>query len=201
MASLKKSISIEKYYDRYKHYDTERTNDYHNSLRRLELNILKKYVKGNIVLDVGCGTGLVMKELLEDSKKIYGIDFSEGMLVKAKEKNLIVSKADGTNLPFNDNSFDVVYSVRVLPHIPNVIKVLREIKRVVKKDGLLILEFYSPYNLKFLTNSLRDFFFNRAYIKYHTLKEIKLILPKGLEIVDIFSIKSKYKIIVLRKKD
>ena len=201
MTSLKKSVSIENYYDRYKHYDTERTNNYHNHLRNMELKIIKKYVKGKIVLDVGCGTGLVMKEILADSKKVYGIDFSEGMLIKAREKNLTVSKADGANIPFNDDSFDVVYSVRVLPHIPNVTKVLREIKRVVKKDGLLILEFYSPYNLKFLTNNIRDFFFNRAYTKYHTLNEIKSILPGGLEIVNIASIKSKYKILVLRKKD
>ena len=104
---------------------------------------LKRYiVKGDKNLDLGCGNGR-FSELFEDEDYV-GVDVSEELMRLAKEKypNREFVSINATNLPFPDNSFDKVFCLAVIHHIPS--KQMRqaflaEAKRVLKPGGLLIL--------------------------------------------------------------
>lgn len=95
--------------------------------------------EGSKVLDVGCNDGAMM-QLLKDSKgcDVTGVDVSETALALAKEKGLNVINADAQSLPFPDETFDVAILREVLVHIHTPILALKEIRRVLKKDGILL---------------------------------------------------------------
>jgi len=96
------------------------------------------------ILDLGCGSGRLL-EILEDKDIDYfGIDFSEKLIEIAKRNypSFKFQAANVLNLPFPNNSFDKVFSIRVLMHIPSKefqLQFLKEAKRVLKPGGLLIL--------------------------------------------------------------
>jgi len=95
-------------------------------------------------LDLGCGSGYSMKKAIDDCKCITtGLD-PQPMLAGVKtdiveDVNFKIIKGVGEAMPFNDKEFDVVYSSHVLEHVQNQEKVLYEIKRVLKDDGVLII--------------------------------------------------------------
>lgn len=94
---------------------------------------------GAKVLDVGANDGEFIR-LLKEKKKcdVFGVDISNVALEKAKAKGLNVQWADGESLPFPDGTFDVVCLMEVLSHVHNPRNVLRETRRVLKKNGFLI---------------------------------------------------------------
>lgn len=94
------------------------------------------------VLEVGVGTGRNLKYYPADCR-VIGIDKSEGMLQKAREKtegrkNITLYPMDAEHLEFPDNSFDYVVITFVLCTIPDPVKALREMRRVLKPSGELI---------------------------------------------------------------
>ena len=94
------------------------------------------------VLEVGVGTGRNLK-YYPSSCYITGIDSSEGMLEKAREKatgmkNVNLILMDAENMEFPDNSFDYIVTTFVLCTIPDPVKALKEMKRVLKPSGELI---------------------------------------------------------------
>lgn len=105
---------------------------------------LLRTIKYKKVLDVGCGDGGLFSATSEES--LYtGVDISPTQLLDFKKSldkktgrkpNLV--EADIMDLPFEDNSFDVAIACDVLEHAIDPIKVLSEIKRVVKNDGHVI---------------------------------------------------------------
>lgn len=108
--------------------------------------ILKKLseIPYHTALDLGCGTGEMMRLILQQNKdkSLYGIDLSEKMLEVAKEKlgnhvNLILS--DSEQLPFSDSFFDVVYCNDSFHHYPAPDKVLSEVYRVLKPNGIFVM--------------------------------------------------------------
>lgn len=109
--------------------------------REIVKNIFDKYIcaKDLKILDVGCGTGALMKEL-GSYGEVYGLDFSEKAIEFCKkrgEKNLILGSIN--KIPFEDNFFDVVVSLDVLEHIDDDIGAIFEIRRVLKKGGISII--------------------------------------------------------------
>jgi len=99
--------------------------------------------KGDWVLDVGCGTGYLLARIEKSlGIKGVGIDFSAASIKKAKrwqKKGLKFLATDAEGLPFEDKSFDYVISLDVLEHIENQGKVLREMVRVLKKKGKILI--------------------------------------------------------------
>ncbi|OWZ82760.1 class I SAM-dependent methyltransferase [Natranaerobius trueperi] len=100
------------------------------------------------VLEVGVGTGRNIEyypDKFSSIEEISAIDFSENMLTKAKEKAEKLHKSvqlyemDVQEMDFNDNEFDCVFSTCVFCSVPDPIKGLTEIKRVLKPEGRLIL--------------------------------------------------------------
>ena len=98
---------------------------------------VEEFVTGNNlakarVLEVGSGEGL-LQDVVED---YTGLDISA--TAKAKYHKPFV-QADARAMPFPDNSFDAAWSIWVLEHVPNPEQALREIRRVLRPDGLLFL--------------------------------------------------------------
>lgn len=101
--------------------------------------------KGQHVLDLGSGAGndcFVARALVGEEGYVCGIDFTEAMLVKAKQNaqklaysNVEFVKGDIENMPLESNSFDVVISNCVLNLVPNKSKAFQEIYRVLKPGG------------------------------------------------------------------
>jgi len=110
-----------------------------------ELEELTKYVKKNSqILDLGCGNGRLYELFKDKEIKYIGIDNCKKLINLAKEKYPEVEfiLGDALNLPFENDRFDIIFSIAFFHHIPSQIyrlKVLKEIYRVLKPIGLLIL--------------------------------------------------------------
>ena len=107
--------------------------------------------EGDKLLDLGCGNGRYY-EAVENASYV-GVDSSEKLIRIAQKKypEARFQVADSLNLPFPDNSFDKIYSIAVLHHIPSKeyrLQFLKEAKRVLKEDGLLILTVWKFHQSK-----------------------------------------------------
>jgi len=117
-------------------------------INRLMLSERKRI---NKFLELGCGHGMVSYALHSMGKKVTGIDIN--LVVDKEYLNCGVSylKMDATDLKFDDESFDCVFSFDSFEHFPNPEKVLKEALRVVKKEGYIYLSFgplyMSPWGL------------------------------------------------------
>ncbi|MCR5848309.1 MAG: class I SAM-dependent methyltransferase [Lachnospiraceae bacterium] len=103
---------------------------------------IPKVVKEKKVLEIATGPGLLAKHIASSAKEVIATDYSEGMIKEARKgvhpDNLKFEVADATNLPYGDNTFDVVIIANALHVMPNPDKALEEIDRVLKKKGILI---------------------------------------------------------------
>lgn len=107
-------------------------------------NNLKQFLgqkKINNCLDLGCGTGRLSNKLLSMADQVYGVDQSEEVLKIAIKKYpaLKLTCAEVVNLPYEDNFFDLVIINGSLHHFFAVEQTLRQVYRVLKPNGLLVL--------------------------------------------------------------
>jgi ubiquinone/menaquinone biosynthesis C-methylase UbiE len=140
-----------KYSEYIHHYDEFGTSHYTKISKKL---IEKVDCKEKKVLDVGCGTGILSLMILEKTvEKLICVDVSKTMLEKCKQK----IKAEGFNdgliefheldaeqLPFDDNSFDVVFLNMVLGVIPNHLSTITELTRVLRPGGTIAISAHGP---------------------------------------------------------
>jgi ubiquinone/menaquinone biosynthesis C-methylase UbiE len=100
---------------------------------------------GSRVLEIGCGTGRVMRHLAPACGRLHGIDISEAMVEQGRERladlpNVSFEVGNGYDLaPFGDESFDLVYSLYAFQHMPKTTayNYLVESARVLRPEGLL----------------------------------------------------------------
>ena len=131
-------------------------------------NIIAKEVNSDTrILDVGCGHKSYMKTVYDKTPHTFGIDPDKEALNK---NNLINNKIVGfvSNLPFEDDYFDLVVSEWVLEHLKNPEKAFQEIYRVLKPDGKVV--FLTPnalnYNvwiIRTIPNRFHSFFTKKLY--------------------------------------
>ncbi len=105
--------------------------------------IAKELVKDKVVLDIACGEGYGANLLAKDAKSVIGLDKDATTINKARKKytapNLIFSEGLFENIPVADHSLDVIVSFETIEHIADHVIILKEIKRVLKPDGVLII--------------------------------------------------------------
>jgi len=106
-------------------------------------------VSGLRILDVGCGTGRQTLKMAASGAEVTGMDFSEGMLAqalaKAHAKNVLFIRHDmTTRFPFEAAEFDVVTCCLVLDHIETPELLFREMRRVCREDGFILLSVMHP---------------------------------------------------------
>lgn len=111
------------------------------------LLVMKSLKLTDRVLEVGCGEGIVAVFMAKMGISVTAIDISPANLLAAKElarkegieDKIIFMEGDVENIPFNDNSFDVVIADNVLEHLPDFKRGLKEVKRVTKKRAIIAL--------------------------------------------------------------
>ena len=109
--------------------------------RRLERHVLPHVRRGRL-LDVGCAAGLFLQEASRAGFEAAGVDVSRPMVEFARKELQLEHVALGTlqDCRFADGAFDVVTLWDVVEHVPDPPELLREVRRVMSRDGYLILE-------------------------------------------------------------
>jgi len=106
---------------------------------------------GDKVLDIGCGKGFLLFDLLEavPGLQVCGVDISSYAIENAKEEvKPYLSVGNATHLPFKDNSFDLVLSINTLHNLRtyNLEKGLKELERVKKKNSYIVMDSFRNEN-------------------------------------------------------
>jgi 2-polyprenyl-3-methyl-5-hydroxy-6-metoxy-1,4-benzoquinol methylase len=114
--------------------------------RRRRLTLAKCRLDGKLVLDFGCGNGAQTAEYMQDGCNIVALDVDEGDLKELSKhlqsgrgKSVLPVRYDGWSLPVADASVDVVLCYEVIEHVPDERQALREIRRVLKPGGEVVL--------------------------------------------------------------
>lgn len=149
---MEKSL-VEKIFDSVnQHYDRFLNTVTFGLINKWQNELIENTPNSNIALDIGTGTGEVLKKISLKNKHntLFGIDLSFNMLKTAKEKinkdNVIFVKADALNLPFKKNSLDSIYFSLVFRHLPRD-EIIKQINEVLKSNGTVsILEIGKPEN-------------------------------------------------------
>lgn len=115
-------------------------------VRRYESALLLQLLapqEDELILDVGCGTGIFTKDVLTLGSKVIGIDLSYPMLHRAMEKTTEQSFlglcADMSILPFATDTFDRVYSMTAIEFVADAAPAINELERVTKKGGTIVV--------------------------------------------------------------
>lgn len=157
---------------------------YQEKIRNVEWDAIASYIPFSAsFLDVGCGAGFsLIKAKQEKNCLVTGVDpapgeHGVGRFTNDLWKERPILKAAAEDLPFESNSFDVVYSSHVLEHVESESKTLAEMSRVLKSDGTLIigmptasmawLAFFSHF---LFTTHINLLFLCKAF-KYRDFKE------------------------------
>lgn len=91
---------------------------------------------GSRILDDGCGTGYFIARLA--GAQVIGLDLSGGMLQQARKRGSCLIQGDSQHLPLPDAQFDLVIARSLLHHLPDPIRGLAEIRRVLKPGGQVV---------------------------------------------------------------
>ncbi len=142
------------------------------------------------VLEIGCGSGrgtqLIQKHF--QPAEITGIDLDPKMIEIATHKHydgkVDFQVADVTNLPFKNNTFDVIFDFGIIHHVPNWKKAVEHIVRVTKPGGLLVLEDLSIETFRNPLGRLARTFLAHPYSEMYAQNEFVHYLEKcGTEIL------------------
>ncbi len=182
------SVNNQDYYDEFsQRYDAHRGHAYHRLVDQLELEILAPLVRHRRVVDVATGTGLTLMGLQELAHQAVGVDLSRGMLRRARRRALHVVQGDAFALPLPDAAFDVACCFKAFPHLPTPDIALRELGRVVRKDGRVVVELYNPRSLRGLLRRQgprravsADYHEGHVHTRYDTVADLTRMLPEGL---------------------
>jgi SAM-dependent methyltransferase len=183
----------QEYYDRFAaNYEAERHHGYHRLIDELELELVRRYGTDKDVFEAGCGTGLLLQHTASFARSAVGLDLSRGMLGPARARGLRVVQGSLTDIPLPSASFDLVYSMKVLAHVPPIERAVAELARLCRPGGHLLLEFYNPWSLRYLAKRLggpgkiaegtteKD-----VYTRFDTLTAARGYLPPELELVGV----------------
>lgn len=101
-------------------------------------------------LDVGCGTGLTIRHLVGEIAELHGVDLSEEMLARARDRvpDAVLRRYDGDELPYADHTFDLSFAVCVLHHVEPGRRsaLLGEMARVTRPGGVVAVFEHNPWN-------------------------------------------------------
>lgn len=154
------------------------------------LNLLTKRLiesfRPKKALDVGCRTGELVNILQKYGVKAYGIDISKQPLSHANDviQDALLCQADAEEIPFKDDTFDLVTAHHLIEHLKNPDYFIRECKRILRPDGVVcIVVPVSPLGLTKLWRALklqRD----RAHLSMHSKTFwIKTFRKEGLILI------------------
>jgi len=128
------------------------------------------YFKGKRTLDVGCGQG---EFIANDPKNIIGIDINESVIESLSGQGYGVKLCGADNLSFDDGEFEAVHCRNVIEHmeISTAYRMIKEIARVLKRDGIFVLCSEMP---------TRHFWSTFGHVKPYPPQAIKKLIKKDL---------------------
>lgn len=148
-------------------------------------HFVKKFIKNKFIFDLGCGIGTGTHDLSLTAKTVIGAEIDRDRLKHAFDNfnndNLNYLIMDGCSLGFKDNSFDVVVSLEVIEHLEDQDKLLSEVRRVLKDDGVTIISTPNKEIIKIDGTPP-----NPSHIKELSLKEFKKILNKYFKRIELY---------------
>jgi SAM-dependent methyltransferase len=134
--------------------------------------------KNSVALDIGCGTGRWSKYISPRAKFVEALDPGEAVLAAAPFTkncgNVRVTQAGYGNIPFEKESFDFVFSLGVVHHLPDTQGAISEAASMLKKNGFLLLYIYYSFDS-------RGFLFRSLFRVSDFFRKIISKFPKGLK--------------------
>jgi len=129
------------------------------------------------ILELGSGRGFMIKELKGKGFNIIGSDFNPANLKLAKKINKVILKnIDAERISSKDSFYDIVISIELIEHLPNLKKHLIEVKRILKSQGVYIIS--TPnYKIEKIYNFISRYV-DKSHISSQTHKSIKNLLNK-----------------------
>lgn len=140
------------------------------------------------ILDLGCGEGITLEKILRrfPDRNVLGIDYAEEKVKICKEHHLPARQGSAYALELEDHSWDCCLLLEVIEHLPDSQKAFREIHRVLRKGGLLLIIF--PHDWLFKVARLTFLKFKEAFspsghVKHWTPGEMRQALKEvGFEV-------------------
>ena len=127
-----------------------------------------------VVLDAGCGDGILGK-FKPNGTTVYGIDIDKEKIKIAKRYE-IAKEGDIQNLPYESSFFDAVVCFHVIEHVENPQQAIDEFERVLKPNGILVIETPTPWS----PNAWNDPTHLRAYTK----EDILLLIINRFDVIE-----------------
>lgn len=154
------------------------------------LNVLRQWidfekVKGEKIIDIGCGIGLMTAGLAENNE-VWGLDISSGLLNTARKKGLKTILASGYSLPFREKCFNITICIGVIPYYNNPTRIISEICRVTKPDGKMVVTSTANSLLISSIHFLKKFLGLSTQLAHlYSVKEIgEFLTSRGEKILD-----------------
>lgn len=157
-----------------------------DQLMQFQLSRFESLLPGKRILDAGSGSGRDVEYFLEDGFKPVGVDLSLGLIKEAKKRvpKGEFLKQDFRKTKFKDNSFDGIWSVTSLIHLPKeeIKKAIKEFHRLLDKDGIVYISVKKGTGSKEIkkekyNNEPRTFYF------YQQIEMEKLVKESGFKII------------------
>lgn len=169
-------------------YDNSFDGKFVNVMYQPLIDEIKKKDEGKI-LDVGCGTGNILCKIINGRRELYGIDLSKNMIEESRKKlgkNADIKLADAEHIPYSDNMFDILICNASFHHYIHPEKVLKEMKRVLKNGGkLLIGEPYAIQPFRALLNFSFKFSDSGDFHVYGKHELIKMLKDNGFKTLEV----------------
>lgn len=143
MGEWKEKREVMLYYDQTAaSYDAQYAEEQNMKIRAALSNVHLK--ESSLMLDMGCGTGLLFPYIADRAKLLVGIDTSAKLLKQAQKRakqylNVALIQADADHTPFKNRTFHNLFVITLLQNIPDPTATLKEIGRITKPEATIIL--------------------------------------------------------------
>jgi len=149
----------ERFHDDYEGFFTEYDHFRYQNERHLPACIDALNVAGKQVLEIGLGEGADSERLIRKGARWSGADLTAESVARVRTRLTLrelphedLRQASVLDLPFPDNAFDIVFSHGVLHHVPNINQAQKEIHRVLRPGGELVIMMYARWSLNYLVS-------------------------------------------------
>jgi len=132
--------------------------------------------KNSLVLDAGCGTGILFEYVADKAETTVGLDISRKILLQAKKRAKNFQKvhlvcADADNVPLKGNTFSHVFAFTLIQNMPDPVEALNEIERVAKENAVIVVTgLKKAFTLQGFEEFLRNAELNTVVLKNEGLK-------------------------------
>ena len=192
--------AIKEYNKRSRSYDSEKIAPFRKQINKLIIDNIS-FSKPMTVLEIACGTGIALEEvtLKNPDGLSIGLDISKNMLTIARKKKnldtpLKLIEGSSSFLPFQNGTIDLIYCTCAFHLFPEPAKVLSEIFRVLKENGILLLEELArDKNFGIFLWDIINKILVPSHKKYYSVTELKNLIEKAeFKKIELLHLESSY---------